>query len=314
MQYGIQGITMNFEVGPFVGTDGITALGSVAPGSLSTVLAVKYGITLATFKTITLGAAGSLNPYIQLSSGRGKVQLNANDLPSLGDYRLTMIAPHTVPAWEDIIVTTQQRYDELFGADRYQVDVREYGDANLNLTTGMKNDIGSLAVLANMESSLGVLNTKLGSLGYLVNIAGSQGYLPNIVGSLGYLPNISGSLGWIPNISGSLGYLTTITGSLGYLLNIVGSLGYLPNILGSMNVLGSLNAWQTAALAELGIATPSATPDIKNALMLLYMIARNKLTVTSTELDITNNAGTVIAKKALSDDSTTFTEDEMASG
>lgn len=75
-----------------------------------------------------------------------------------------------------------------------------------------------------------------------------------------------------------------------------------------------VDALGTDTISELSQAAPTATPTIKTALMLLYMIARNKLTTTSTELGVYNDAGTKITKKALSDDGTTYTEGEMASG
>jgi len=71
-------------------------------------------------------------------------------------------------------------------------------------------------------------------------------------------------------------------------------------------------------LAELAQAAPTATPTIKTALMLLYMIARNKLTTITTasgaELGIYDDAGTKIIKRVLSDDGLTFTEAEAISG
>ena len=45
-----------------------------------------------------------------------------------------------------------------------------------------------------------------------------------------------------------------------------------------------------------------------------YMMIRNKFTSTATVKAVYNDAGTVIAKSTLSDDATTFTDDEMASG
>lgn len=68
------------------------------------------------------------------------------------------------------------------------------------------------------------------------------------------------------------------------------------------------------AIAELAQAAPSATPSVLNALALLYMAARNQVTVTATTKSFTNDAGTVIFKKALSDDGTTYTEAEAVSG
>jgi hypothetical protein len=48
--------------------------------------------------------------------------------------------------------------------------------------------------------------------------------------------------------------------------------------------------------------------------MLLYMALRNKLDVTSGFKEVHNNAGTVITKKALSDDGTTYSEAKAESG
>ena len=67
-------------------------------------------------------------------------------------------------------------------------------------------------------------------------------------------------------------------------------------------------------LTELAQAVPSATPSVLNAITLLYMIARNQVTVTSTSKTFSNDAGTVVFKKALTDDGTTYTEAEMATG
>lgn len=71
-----------------------------------------------------------------------------------------------------------------------------------------------------------------------------------------------------------------------------------------------------AALAELPQAAPSATPSPRQAIMLPYMALRNEVTVDKVALEktISNDAGTVIAKKTLSDDGTTYTEEEMVSG
>lgn len=78
------------------------------------------------------------------------------------------------------------------------------------------------------------------------------------------------------------------------------------------NVFDDLFA--AAAMSELSQAAPPATPTPAQALMLLYMALRNALTETSTLLTISNDAGTVVAKAALSDDGSTFTRAEMASG
>jgi hypothetical protein len=67
-------------------------------------------------------------------------------------------------------------------------------------------------------------------------------------------------------------------------------------------------------LAELGVAAPAATPTLAQAVMLTYMAIRNKRTVTSTKDTLFNDAGTAIAHADLTDDGSTFTAAELASG
>jgi len=67
-------------------------------------------------------------------------------------------------------------------------------------------------------------------------------------------------------------------------------------------------------MAELGVAKPSATPTPEQAQMLAYMALRNKTVTDANLLEIYNDAGTVIAQAALSDDSVDFIKDELASG
>jgi len=67
-------------------------------------------------------------------------------------------------------------------------------------------------------------------------------------------------------------------------------------------------------IAELAQGKPSSTPSMAAALMLLYMQLRNALTSTATSLTISNDAGAVITKATLSDDATTFTKAELATG
>jgi len=48
--------------------------------------------------------------------------------------------------------------------------------------------------------------------------------------------------------------------------------------------------------------------------MALYMAIRNQVTVDATEKTFSNDAGTVIFKKTLSDNGTTYTEAEAGAG
>jgi len=75
-----------------------------------------------------------------------------------------------------------------------------------------------------------------------------------------------------------------------------------------------VDALGTDTIAELAQGIPAATPTIKTALMLLYMALRNKLDIDASWKEIHNDAGTVISKKALSDDATTYSEAKAESG
>jgi len=82
-------------------------------------------------------------------------------------------------------------------------------------------------------------------------------------------------------------------------------------------VLVEANAALDTAISELAQAAPTATPTMRTGLMLLYMALRNRLDVNTSgtdELQIFNNAGTVIAKKLLTDDGSDYSEAEAISG
>ena len=100
-----------------------------------------------------------------------------------------------------------------------------------------------------------------------------------------------------------------------------------PTNFGDLNIVvttGLVNITQAAAdkvfgsgaagLPELTQAIPPTTPRPDQALMLGYMPLRNKLDVTATTKEVHNDAGTQIARKALTDDTTTYSEAKMIAG
>jgi len=70
-------------------------------------------------------------------------------------------------------------------------------------------------------------------------------------------------------------------------------------------------------IAELGVAAPAATPTLRTGLMLMYMALRNQVKTQTSGVDaleVYNNAGTLIAKKLITDDGADYTEAKMTSG
>jgi len=95
----------------------------------------------------------------------------------------------------------------------------------------------------------------------------------------------------------------------------------IPALIAALNDLSAaavnaevVDVLKTDTVAELAQGIPTATPTIESAIMRIYMALRNEVTVTATSKGFTNDAGTVIWKKALSDDATTYTEAEGVSG
>lgn len=106
---------------------------------------------------------------------------------------------------------------------------------------------------------------------------------------------------------------TTDTGTSGPLI-VRGTATSCDDVGENFRVVDAVSAGFEGALTELAQAQPSATPTWQQALMALYMELRNQVTATGTNKSVCNDAGTVIFKKTISDDGTTFTEAKAVSG
>lgn len=102
---------------------------------------------------------------------------------------------------------------------------------------------------------------------------------------------------------------------------LAGDIGDLNALIAALNDLSAadvnaeiVDVLFTDTISELSQGIPAVTPTIATALMLIYMRDRDKIDITSGFKEIHNDAGTVIAKKALSDDGTTYSEAKMESG
>lgn len=64
-----------------------------------------------------------------------------------------------------------------------------------------------------------------------------------------------------------------------------------------------------------GQEAPTNTPTLEEAIMWLYKMLRNKKTSTSTTISLYDDAGTTVdAKRTISDNGTTYTEEEIVTG
>lgn len=180
------------------------------------------------------------------------------------------------------------------------------------------------AALATAQADLDILT---GADGAII-ASGTQTFnmTGNVTGNLsGSVGSVTGAVG---SVTGAVGSVTGLTASnldaaissrsshsaadVWSVATRVLTAGTNLNNLSAAEVLTQVNAAIDTAIAELGVAAPTATPTLRTGLMLLYMALRNKTTSTATTQTISNNAGTTIASAALSDDGDTFERAEMA--
>ncbi len=81
-----------------------------------------------------------------------------------------------------------------------------------------------------------------------------------------------------------------------------------------LHVIHTFTPTEDITLAELAQGQPSATPILRDALMLLFMSMRNDLVESSSLMEIYNDAGTVIAKATMGDAAGEFTKEKLVSG
>lgn len=119
--------------------------------------------------------------------------------------------------------------------------------------------------------------------------------------------NLSGSVG---SVSGAVG---SVTGNVGG--NVTGSVGSLAAQAKSDVNAEVVDALATDTYAEPAQGAPAATTTLAVKINFLYKFLRNKVTQTSTTMSVfADDAATVDHKATVSDDGTTYTRGEIATG
>lgn len=151
------------------------------------------------------------------------------------------------------------------------------------------------------------------------NVTGSVASVTGAVGSVA--GNVDGSVGSVTGAVGSVtGAVGSVTGAVG---SVTGNIG--GNVTGSVGSLAAqaktdvnaevVDALATDTYAEPGQGAPAATATLAVKLGYLYKAWRNKTTQTATTLSVFADDTTTVDQKAtVSDDATTFTKGEIATG
>jgi hypothetical protein len=135
-------------------------------------------------------------------------------------------------------------------------------------------------------------------------VASVTGAVGSVTGNVG--GNVAGSVG---SVTGAVG---SVTGNVGG--NVTGTVGSLATQAKADVNAEVVDVLTVDTIPELAQAPPAATPTFREAVMLVYMALRNRVTQTATTRTIQNDAGTVIVKATTSDDGTVYTRTELTSG
>ena len=303
-------------VGPFFDkTDGVTPEVAITVTAEKLTFIVDTGgvptLILDVAPTASLGA----NDMVHITgddAGYYDLELTAVDVNYLGRAKLALTdATVHCPVFHEYMIIPAMIYDALvLGTDVLQADVTQLlgtawltpavaGTPDVNAkqiggTAQTGNDVG-----ADVDAIL-VDTIEIGVAGAGLTAINLPDQIMNITG------NVTG------NLSGSIGSVTGAVGSVtGNVSGSIGSLAAQAKADVNAEVVDVMNV---DTIAELAQAIPSATPTHRQAIMLLYMAFRNKLDVDANNKEVHNDAGTVVCKKALTDNGTTYSEAEMVAG
>ncbi len=260
--------------------------------------------------TITLDA-GSASTTADLMNGaivKTVGGTGAGQSRRITDYAVTSRIASIEPNW----ITNPGADTKYVVVPGGNADLRTASQSTLDgIQTDLDNGtdgLGALkALIDTVNSDLANGTDGLGALKALIDTVNSD--LANGTDGLGALKAL------IDTVTTDVGTVNTdlsnATDGLGALKTLVDAVQAAVDALqdiSSANVLTQVNAALDTAIAELGVAAPTATPTFRTALMFVYMAILQKRDTTATSDEIHNAAGTAIASASVSDDGVTFSK------
>jgi len=179
----------------------------------------------------------------------------------------------------------------------------EIGYYDCNLATADTDTVGRLQLMVNEAGALPVWHEYM--------VVPSNVY-NSLIGGTDYLAvdavEISSNTAAADNVEANIANLD------GAISSVTAAISGLNDISVASVTAGVDDLLRTVTISEMAQAAPPATPTFEEAVMYVYMALRNEVSVTATIKTFSNSAGTVIFKKTLSDDGSTYTEAEAVSG
>lgn len=304
----------SFLMGPFVdSTDGVTA---------KTALTMNQNVIRLSKNGGSFAGKNASDSAVHQEGGYYSFNLSVTDLNTVGNLRVAAVTTATLPVWMEVMVIASPVYDSLIlGSDRLQVDVEEIGADMITSTVIAANAIGASQIATDAITAAKIAADAIGAselaadaVDEIVQAVWNEATAGNVTaGTFGaqlktVLDTIAGYLDTeIAAIKAKTDQLTFTVANQVDATAIQLATQAKADV--NAEVVDTLNVDTYSELTSLA----GASPTIKQMMMFLYMIARNKVTTTSSQQKVyRDDASTVLGTWAVSDDGTTFTKGEVA--
>jgi hypothetical protein len=301
-----QGTAVVVRFGPFLDpTDGVTPVTGLiskiddADGSPTGIWCSKNGIASAVRHATIAATTYDRNGYYL-------VTLDTTDTGTLGSLHLEYTEPATTcPVWANFNVITQQAWDSLFSTDLLDVHVVEFTSGAIT-KDAFDSDVGDADSMISVACDEAL---KAENLDHLVKESATFGSDVGSASIIGQLAQPAGA---------SFSRETDSLAAMGTVNDISAAILATPGNKLATDSSGKVSLTSTestiTAISELAQGQPTATPTMKQALMLIYMALRNLGTNNGTNQTITNDSGDVIAKCPVSETGGVFTRGKLVTG
>jgi len=276
-------------------------------------------------------ASGGANDMVHITgddSGYYDLELAAANVNYLGRAMLSLndVATH-LPVFHEFMILPAVIYDAMIlGTDLFDVSVTQLlgtawltpavaGTPDVNVKTETDHDLtttqkasvtAAVPTVVQIQTGLATpTNITAGTITTVTNLTNAP-----TVGDFNATMKTSLNAATPASVVGAVG---SVTGNVGG--NVTGSVGSLATQAKADVNAEVLDVLNVDTFAEPGQEIPPATTTLVKKIGYLFKLLRNKITTTSTQINIfADDAITVDQKSTISDDATTFTRGEFGSG
>lgn len=329
-----QSTSVVVQFGPFVdkttGVDLEVGLATAMDNATTGIRLSKNGAAFADRGDATVPAYDAMGCY--------RITLSTTDTGTLGTLRMIFEEAATcLPVWMDFMVVTANVWDTLCSTDQLDVNVTNIAgtaqtgvDVNdiLTDTADMQPRIVAIEVdtQTTLNDKIDTIDSEIGTMqGNVTDIIADTNELQGDWTNTGRLDIILDSIladtgelqaDDVPALIAALDVVVDrVEADTQDIQTQIGTAGAGLGDLGGMSTAMKAEVqsevdtvMKTDTIAERTNGAPTATPTFEEAISYIYMMLTNKIDVDSGFKEFYNNGGTIIWKKALTDDASNYVE------